>query len=60
MLTNLTIYYGSSSTQIVPLNGLDYTNAILNIVRNGGFWFTDPTGLLTYIPFSQITKITAA
>jgi len=59
--TQVTIYYSTSSTQalLIP-DGVDYTNMILNMVRGGGFWFSDTTGLLTWIPMNQITKITAA
>jgi hypothetical protein len=37
----------------------DSSQTMRNIARAGGFFFTDSTGLLTWIPYSQITKITA-
>jgi hypothetical protein len=63
--TQLTISYGTSSTQTVAIPSAggtqaDYSLAVMNLVRAGGFWFTDGTGLLTFIPLSQITKITAS
>jgi hypothetical protein len=59
--TQLTVTYASGSTQVLPIPaGLLYSDAVLNISRGGGFWFTDASGLLTWIPLSQITKITAA
>ena len=63
--TTLTVSYGSSSTQTLPIPSAggtqaDYSLAVQNIVRSGGFWFNDTTtGLLTFIPLSQIAKITA-
>jgi hypothetical protein len=61
MLTQLTISYGSSSTQNVPIPaGIDWTQAARNIFLGGGFSFTDASGTPTFIPASAITKITAA
>lgn len=58
--TTLIVNYGTSSSQTLTIaNGIDYSQAVLNIVRGGGFWFTDATGLLTWIPLGEITKITA-
>lgn len=58
--SNLTISYGSSSTATVPIPAsTDYSTAILNIARAGGFLFTDASGVLTWIPLNQVTKITA-
>lgn len=37
----------------------DYSLMVSNIVRSGGFWFTDASGVLTFIPIEQIVKITA-
>jgi hypothetical protein len=50
--TNLIVSYNVSS-------GADYSTAIRNIALANGLWFTDGTGLLTFIPYSQILKITA-
>ena len=59
--TQLTIFYGTSSAATVPIAAnVDYSQAVLNIARGGGTWFTDASGLLTWIPLSQITKVTAS
>jgi hypothetical protein len=58
--STLTVSYGTSSTQSVAIpSGIDWTQAARNIFLGGGFSFTDATGLLTFIPASQITKVTA-
>ena len=63
--SNLTISYGSSSTAVVaiPTTGsgtpIEPTQAIRNIANAGGFWFTDTSGVFTWIPYGQITKVTA-
>lgn len=52
----------STQTLSIPDSGgsqANYSLAVRNLARTGGFWFTDTTGLLTFIPLSQITKITA-
>lgn len=63
--TTLTISYGTSSTATVPIptpaSGvpLEASQAMRNIALAGGAFFTDNTGIQTFIPISAITKITA-
>lgn len=66
--TTLTVTYistlpSTTSTVTVPLPSAsgtqeDATLGFLNIVRAGGLRFIDATGIVTFIPISQITKIT--
>jgi hypothetical protein len=49
---------GSPATITITL-GVDYTQFVHNAFLNGGIWFTNPLGALSFIPFSQITLITA-
>jgi len=64
--TTLTISYSTASTATlsIPTGGGaalgDYSAAVAQIVRGGGFWFTDSSGNLTFIPIGQITKIVAS
>jgi hypothetical protein len=63
--TNLTIYYASSSSAVIPIPTvssvpIEVSLAIRNIQVAGGFSFYDANNLFTYVPFSAITKITAA
>lgn len=38
----------------------DYTSTIRNICLYGGFWSTSPTtGIISFVPWSQITAVTA-
>jgi hypothetical protein len=40
--------------------GEDYNASVHNIFLEGGFWFTPTsTGVLTFIPWGEITSITA-
>ena len=60
--TTVTITYTGSANspqtlQIRP--GTDYNNTIHNIYLSGGFWYTSPTGVLSFVPWGQITSITA-
>jgi hypothetical protein len=63
--TTLTISYGTASTATVPIPQpatgvpLEASQACRNIMLSGGVFFTDATGVQTFIPASAITKITA-
>jgi hypothetical protein len=69
--TNLTVTYlissgaptvtnvASVSVSISSIGG-DYSTAVRNIESGNGLWYTDATGLLTFIPHNQIVEITAA
>jgi len=65
--STLTITYsgGSGSPQTVTLpkpdntNPQDYTLAVRNIFLNGGFWYTSSTGVANFVPWGEITSITA-
>jgi hypothetical protein len=67
---NLTISYTVSSgspmvanvaSQTVTIASLggDINGAIRNITLAGGFLYSDPSGVETFIPLSTIVKITA-
>jgi hypothetical protein len=59
--TTLTISYGASSTQALAIpTGITYDQAVKNIYLAGGFWFTSTAGVLTFVPWGEITSITAA
>jgi hypothetical protein len=65
--TSLTITYsgGSGSPQSVTLakpdgtTPMDFTLATRNIFLAGGFWYASATGVNTFVPWGQITSITA-
>ena len=38
---------------------LDFTLAVRNIFQNGGFWFANSTGVQAFVPWGEITSITA-
>jgi hypothetical protein len=47
---------GGVAQTVVPQ---DFTQAVRNIFENGGFWFVSATGVNTFVPWGQITSITA-
>ncbi len=50
----------ANTTATLPIaSGTDFTTSVLNISRGGGFLFTDSSGVPTWIPVSQVTKIVA-
>jgi len=49
----------TNTTVAVPVT-VDPTTTLLNLARSGGILFADATGLLTFLPVSQITKVTFA
>jgi hypothetical protein len=58
--TTLVISYGTSSTATLSIPaGIDFTQATRNLATGGGFWFVSAAGVQTFIPWSQITQITA-
>jgi hypothetical protein len=64
--TTLTITYtggsGSPQTYSIPkVSGvaIDFTQAVKNLLIAGGFWFVSATGVNTFVPYAQITSITA-
>jgi hypothetical protein len=67
--TTLTVSYvsaytngvGSANTTVTLTirAGEDYSASIHNIFLEGGFFLTSATGVLTFIPWNQITSITA-
>ena len=53
---------GSANTTVTLTirAGEDYNASVHNIFLEGGFWFTPPTtGVLTWVPWGEITSITA-
>ena len=56
---------GSGSPQTVQIpkpdgtNPQDFTLATRNIFLNGGFWFVSSTGVQSFVPWNQITLVTA-
>jgi hypothetical protein len=60
MPTTLSITWGTGpTTTSVPIPaGIDYSQATRNIFLGGGFW-TTIAGVLTFIPASEISEITA-
>jgi hypothetical protein len=65
MLTTLSITWGSGpTTTSIPIpSGLDYSLAVRNIFRAGGFWYTPTSGpsagVVSFVPTSQILQIEA-
>jgi hypothetical protein len=65
--STLTITYtnGSGSPQTytlpqpAPGTSLDYSLAVRNIMNSGGFWYVSGAGVQTFVPWSQITSISA-
>jgi hypothetical protein len=64
--TTLTITFiggsGSPATYAIPkVSGtpIDFTQAVRNLLIAGGFWFVSATGVSSFVPFGQITPITA-
>ncbi|MFZ0520331.1 MAG: hypothetical protein WAL95_04875 [Candidatus Acidiferrales bacterium] len=63
--TTLSISWGSGPTTTtipIPAN-VDYSQATRNIFIAGGFWYTPASGpsqgVLSFVPVSQITSVTA-
>jgi hypothetical protein len=65
--TTLIITYtggtGSPYTYVLPTPfvgvPVDYSLAVRNILLAGGFWSTNASGVQAFVPWSQITSITA-
>ena len=60
--TTLTIVFtsGTGSPATIPIRaGTDFNNAVHNMFLYGGFWFVNPTGVQAFVPWGQITSITA-
>jgi hypothetical protein len=49
----------ASQTVTIASLGGDINGAIRNITLAGGFLYSDPSGVETFIPLSTIVKITA-
>lgn len=64
--TTLTVSYisaftngvGSANTTVTQPIAVDPTTSLLNLARSGGLLFSDATNVLTFIPLTQITKVT--
>ena len=50
--STLTITYSGGSP-------IDFTLAVRNIFLNGGFWYVSATGVQNFVPWNQITSVTA-
>ena len=56
---------GSGSPASIPIpkpdgtNPQDFALAVRNIFLNGGFWFANSSGVQAFVPWGQITSITA-
>jgi hypothetical protein len=60
--TTLVITYtgGANSPQTISIRaGTDQNNAVHNIFLYGGFWYASPAGVQIFVPWGQITSITA-
>jgi hypothetical protein len=50
----------ATSTATLPIpSGIDYSQAVKNIFLAGGFWYTSQDPAMTFVPWSQITSISA-
>ena len=58
--TSITISYSSTTATLPIPSGSTYSDFMQAIVRGGGAWVTNATsGVLTFVPVSQITEATA-
>jgi hypothetical protein len=63
--TNLTVYYGTSSSVVIAIPTVSGTpQEVTQVLRNaalaGFFSFYDSNNLFTAIPWNAVTKVTAA
>lgn len=60
--TTLNVTYGTNNaTQTVSIPaGSNYSDFMMAIARGGGVWYTSTSGVLSFIPLSQISGVTAA
>jgi hypothetical protein len=63
-VTYISTLPSTTSTVTVPIPSTgsaaqpDWAMAVQNLVRAGGIWVTSATGVLTWIPYGEITLIT--